>query len=85
MKAGNKITLSGYLRSEHSGLSGEKVRIYFKASGGSEFTYVASSWTDSQGYYSKKVTADEDGTWKAVFFGAGTKGSASRTVHVNTK
>lgn len=77
VRAGKKITLSGYLKSEHSG---ERVRISFKASGDSEYTYVTSTTTDSNGYYSKRVTADEDGTWKVSF-----RGSVSRTVYVNTK
>ncbi len=85
VEAGKKVTLSGYLRSEHSGLPGENVRIYFQASGSSEYTYVSSIWTGSRGYYSEKVPVQEDGTWKAVYVGGHGNRPASRTVSIDAE
>ncbi|MCJ0867996.1 hypothetical protein [Streptomyces sp. AP-93] len=69
VKAGTQITAKGGLR-QQSGTSwkafaGQKVRVYFKASAkGSAWEAIASTTTRTDGTFSTKVTARQDGTWQ---------------------
>jgi hypothetical protein len=73
VRKGKWIQLSGRLQYERGhhwrNAAGEKVHIYYKASGSSVWKWVDSDRTDRWGKFDSKIRATKSGSFKAVFKG----------------
>ncbi|WP_328463291.1 hypothetical protein OHA21_37555 [Actinoplanes sp. NBC_00393] len=82
---GKKLTAKGTLKIDGKALSGAKVKVYFKATGATAWTYKGTAVTTGTGAYSKKFTATKTGTWKAIYEGTGKRNYAAATDAVKVK
>jgi hypothetical protein len=69
VRKGARITAKGLLKVNGKVFARAGVKIYFKATGATTWTYRGTATTDSKGVYSKKFTATRSGVWKAVYEG----------------
>jgi len=76
VKKGKTLTTKGTLKIDGKVLSGAQVKIYFKATGATSYTYKGAATTNSKGIYSKSFTASKTGIWKATYAGSTTRNSA---------
>jgi hypothetical protein len=77
VKKGKTLTGKGTLKIDGKLLSGAQVKIYFKATGATSYTYKGAATTNSKGAYSKSFTASKTGIWKATYAGSTTRNSAN--------
>ncbi|HWS38259.1 MAG TPA: hypothetical protein VN408_36665 [Actinoplanes sp.] len=82
---GKKLTAKGVLKVNGKALSGTAVKIYFKATGVSTYTYKGAAKTNAKGVYTKAFTATKSGVWKAVYVGGNARNAASAVDAVKVK
>lgn len=82
---GKKLTAKGVLKVNGKVLSGTAVKIYFKATGVSTYTYRGAAKTNAKGVYTKAFTATKSGIWKAVYVGGSARNAASAVDAVAVK
>jgi hypothetical protein len=79
VKRGTSLTHKGQLKFDPYGFgsmygpSGVTVTLFFKKNGTSTYVSKGSVQTGSNGAYTKKITASDSGTWKAVYAGSSTR------------
>jgi hypothetical protein len=86
VRAGRTIGFSGYLQAESRGwrgVRGERVNVYYRASGSSAWKWVAAGTTSWNGKFTAQTRAFRSGSFRAVYAGDERLDSAtSRTDYV---
>lgn len=85
VKKGKKLTAKGVLKVNGKVFSGATVKVYFKATGASAYTYKGAARTNAKGVYTKAFTATRSGVWKAVYAGSNARNAASAVDGVKVK
>ncbi|GAA4618346.1 hypothetical protein GCM10023195_82400 [Actinoallomurus liliacearum] len=72
VRKGRRITVTGLLQrntTSWKAFTKRSVKIYFRAKGGTKWTYAGSAKTDGRGRFTFGAKASKDGYWRATYAG----------------